>query len=81
MLVTVGMRRGIPVCKIVATYQEASQVVRKAIGNIPSSRVHAGIGLISENGAISAYVSYNGRVWRGCPQNWVSGMVPLYDPR
>ena len=32
-------------------------------------------------GRVVAYVSYNGRVWRGNRLDWKSGDVPLYDNR
>lgn len=79
MMVVVGMRRGIPVCRTVADYREASEAVRKAIGSKPSSLVHRGIGNIADGGKIIAHVSYNGRVWAGT--EWKPGMVPLYDTR
>lgn len=79
MLVQVGTRRGVPICKTVANYQEASEAVRNAIGNKPSSLVARGTGLIANGGEIVAHVSYNGCVWSG--REWKSGMVPLYDPR
>jgi hypothetical protein len=79
MLVQVSIRRGVPICKTVSSYQEASEAVRKAIGHKPSSLVPRGTGLIADGGQIVAHVSYNGCVWAG--REWQSGMVPLYDPR
>jgi hypothetical protein len=82
MLVQLTVRRGIPVCATVASYQEASEAVRKFIGNKPSSMVPTSkTGLIADGGEIVAHVSYNGRVWAGRPTDWKPGTVPLYDPR
>jgi len=78
MQVQLTTRRGIPVCKTVASYQEASEAVRKFIGNRGASQCPRGMGLIAEGGKITAHVSYNGRVWAG--QDWKSGATPLYDP-
>jgi hypothetical protein len=74
----VGIRRGIPVCKTVASFAEASAAVRAFIGNRGASQCRRGIGLIADGGKIVAHVSYNGRVWPG--REWQSGMVSLYDP-
>lgn len=37
-------------------------------------------GLIYEDDAVVAYVSWNGRVWAGMPLDWRLGQTPLYDP-
>ncbi len=78
MLVQLTTRKGIPVCKAVASYQEASEAVRKFIGNRGASQCPRGMGVISEGGKIVAHVSYNGRVWRG--QEYKTGAIKLYDP-
>ncbi len=78
MQVQLMVRRGIPVCQTVATYQEASEAVRKFIGNRGASQCPRGMGLIADGGAIVAHVSFNGRVWAG--REWKPGATPLYDP-
>lgn len=79
MQVQLTTRRRIPVCKTVASYKEASEAVRKFIGDRGASQCPRGMGLIADGGAIVAHVSFNGRVWAG--REWQPGMVPLYDPR
>ncbi len=79
MQVQLCVRRGIPVCKTVSSYHEASVAVSKFIGNRGASQCPRGMGLIVDGGKIVAHVSYNGRVWAGT--TWKSGDVPLYDPR
>jgi hypothetical protein len=78
MQVQLMVRRGVPVCQTVTSYEEASKAVRKFIGNKGASQCPRGMGLIADGGQIVAHVSYNGRVWAG--REWVSGAVPLYDP-
>jgi hypothetical protein len=78
MLIQLTTRRGIPVCKTVASYAEASAAVRKFIGTRGSSQCPRGMGLISDGGKIVAHVSYNGRVWAG--GEYVPGAPLLYDP-
>jgi hypothetical protein len=79
MQVQLMIRRGIPVCQTVASFEEASRAVRKFIGNKGASQCPRGMGLIADGGKIVAHVSYNGRVWAG--REWKSGDTPLYDPR
>lgn len=81
MIVQLTTRRGVPVAKAVASHKDASEAVRKFIGNRGASKCPRGMGLIADGGKIVAHVSYNGRVWAGRPQDWKSGDVPLYDPR
>lgn len=35
--------------------------------------------LLDASGAVAGYVSYNGRVWQGQPEEWQSA-VCVYDP-
>lgn len=79
MQVQLMVRRGVPVCQTVESYEEASRAVRKFIGSRGASQCPRGMGLIAANGKIVAHVSYNGCVWPG--REWASGMTPLYDPR
>ena len=37
--------------------------------------------ILNLRGEVVAYVSYNGRVWPGRPENWTSEKRPIYDPR
>lgn len=77
MIVQIGIKRGLPVGATVASFKDASEAVRKAIGNRGASQIKHRF-LIADGGEIVAHVSYNGRVWAGT--EWQSGMVPLYDP-
>jgi hypothetical protein len=79
MQVQLTTRRGVPVCKTVESYREASEAIREFIGHRGASQCPCGMGLITDGGKIVAHVSYNGRVWSGT--EWESGDVPLYDPR
>ncbi len=81
MQVQLTTRRGVPVCKTVASYREASEAVRSFIGTRGASQCPRNMGLIADGGKIVARVSYNGRVWAGA--EWKPGdpSVPLYDPR
>jgi hypothetical protein len=54
-----------------------------------ASRVYAALRDASGEGASTFpvgrlpghYISYNGRVWKGAPQNWVDGISePVYSP-
>jgi hypothetical protein len=37
--------------------------------------------ITDEHGTVVAYVSYNGRVWAGAPQDWNVDSKPIYDNR
>lgn len=37
--------------------------------------------ILGADGQAIGYVSYNGRVWPGRPQDWHAGLQPLYDNR
>jgi hypothetical protein len=37
--------------------------------------------VIDLEGQIVGHVSYNGRIWRGEPEDWFEGKQPLYDPK
>ncbi len=78
MQVQLTTQRGIPVCKTVASYREASEAVRAFIGMRGASQCPRDMGVIADGGKIVARVSYNGRVWAGAA--WKVGDVPLYDP-
>lgn len=78
MIVQLTTQRGIPVCKAVASYAEASAAVLAFIGGRGASQCPPGMGLIAANGQIVAHVSYNGRVWPA--REWEAGMAPLFDP-
>lgn len=67
--------------RAVADYAEASALCRayidsKGIGNSRWSG-----GEIYRDGKQVAYVSYNGRVWKGTARGWQPGDRPVYDPR
>lgn len=36
--------------------------------------------IVTNDGTIVGYVSYNGKVWAGDPRNWQSGAAALFDP-
>jgi hypothetical protein len=78
MQVQLTTSRGIPVCKTVTSYQEASEAVRAFIGNRGASQCPRDMGLIADGGKIVARVSYNGRVWKG--KEYKPGAIKLYDP-
>ena len=66
----------------VETFQQASEVfcaARDKSGN-GASRTPSPL-ILDEHGGAIGYVSYNGRVWAGAPQAWLSGTQPLYDNR
>ncbi len=37
--------------------------------------------IVRGNGDLFGYVSYNGRVWAGSPNDWAPNRTPLYDNR
>lgn len=37
--------------------------------------------ILDIHGLVVGYISYNGRVWPGSPQDWHAGLQPLYDNR
>lgn len=66
----------------VATLEQASLMfclARDASGQ-GASQIETPM-IVRQDGAVIGHVSYNGRVWPGEPQNWHSGLAPLYDNR
>jgi hypothetical protein len=64
----------------VDTFKQASErfcIARDKSGN-GASRTPSPL-IVDEHGSVIGYVSYNGRVWPGTPQNWQPGATPLYD--
>lgn len=45
-----------------------------------SSHMRFNCGLLTDGKRIVGHVSYNGKVWRGRPENWKSSDMPLYVP-
>jgi hypothetical protein len=64
----------------VATFQQASEMFCKArdASGLGGSKIKTPL-LVGEAGEVVGYVSYNGRVWAGSPQEWAADRAPLYD--
>lgn len=67
----------------IASLRQASQMFEKArdASGLGSSKIRPAL-IVREDGSPVGYVSYNGRVWSGTPQDpFNPDAVPLYDNR
>jgi hypothetical protein len=74
--ITVRKRR-YPVASLEDASQKFSQV-RDASGKGASETPTPLI--VDDAGKVVGYIAYNGRVFPGRPQDWKSGVKPLYEP-
>ena len=65
----------------VQSWQQVSAAYTNAIDalNLGASQAPQCI-IKARNGRVVAHISYNGKVWRGGPECWQSGMKPIYLP-
>jgi len=66
----------------VASWEDASRVfcTDRERGAYGASQMRGNCGVITRNRNVVAYVSYNGRVWKGKPSGWTKDSTPLFDP-
>jgi len=70
---------------VVGDFREASEKVTAA----RDEGMRQGLGgsdfksplIVDSNGKVVGYVSWNGRVWPGRPEDWASGVKPIFDNR
>ncbi len=66
----------------IASLQQASQMFEKArdASHLGASKIRPAL-IVHADGTPFGYVSYNGRVWAGTPNDWQPDRTPLYDNR